>query len=1003
MTTTERHQILAAWRSGGETMPVTGNRAYLLDEGEFWIIEGGRVDLFTVPLRDGAPDGARTPLFTMGPGEIVLGVPAPIGVDIGMVVVPRMDVTVTRGRLADAPQAGKHGGEAARNLRGPVELWLGRFLRGFVERLRPHQVVQPEAEQTLVVEPGAVIAVLEQEAPAAGPQGAAPGEVSGGFLWANLQAGRLGFLDEPAGSLDIGRAEASAAAAPGVLVRWFPLIPGTWWTARTSVQLAATAAPFPATSADMLEALHHLQIWLMAVLDRRSRLREAEESERLQVKEATGERLFRQAHRALGHIMEGSEDLPAEATLVDDPFLAAVQQVAAATGIRTRGAPGSDSDATNAVRISQCARVMGFQYRKVLLRTGWHREEGTPLLGFRKGDQPAPVVLLPRPGTTYLLRDPLTGHTEKVGPDTLETLEEQAWQFYPLFPPGPTGWREVWGLGLQGASADFSALLLYGTLAALVGLLSPWLTGYVFGTVLPHSDRWQLAEVAVALVVASVTIASFNICRGLALLRIVGRGGGSVQAAVLGRLLTLPIPFFRSFSVGDLSMRTMEVTFISSYLKDAVFNVLFTSVFALWYLVLLFWYSWRLALVGVAFLCLGALINLGCVLLQTRLFRREQNLQGDISGMVLEYLQGISKLRVSATEQRAFANWATAFTEQKKLSFSSGLIGAAQSTILAVLPVLTSLAIFAWFFYYDRATLGLGSFLAFTSALAALQESALQMGSVITTLAMVLPMAERVSPILTQEPEAEVGAGVAPSLQGAIEVTNMSFRYSPDQPVILRNVSLSIRPGEFVAIVGESGAGKTTLFRLLLGFETPTEGGIFFDGVSLDSLDVRELRRQIGVVLQNGQVMSGSIFQNIVGATDLTLKDAERAAEMAGLSKDIAAMPMGMQTFLNAGGTVLSGGQRQRLLIARALARNPRVLLFDEATSALDNETQAIVARSLESLPATRIVIAHRLSTIVNADRIYFFRNGELAECGTPDELMKLGGHFADLARRQIS
>jgi ATP-binding cassette subfamily C protein len=206
-----------------------------------------------------------------------------------------------------------------------------------------------------------------------------------------------------------------------------------------------------------------------------------------------------------------------------------------------------------------------------------------------------------------------------------------------------------------------------------------------------------------------------------------------------------------------------------------------------------------------------------------------------------------------------------------------------------------------------------------------------------------------------------------------------------------------------VAIVGASGSGKSTLFRMLLRFETPESGSIYYDRRDLATLDVQALRQQIGVVLQNGRIRAGSIHKNIVGTANLTVEEAWEAARMAGLDADIEAMPMGMQTVLGEGGGSLSGGQRQRLLIARALVRRPRILLFDEATSALDNTTQDTVSRSMDNLRSTRVVIAHRLSTIQRADWIYVMEKGQVVQQGAYRELLAQEGPFAELARRQLT
>jgi ABC-type bacteriocin/lantibiotic exporter with double-glycine peptidase domain len=219
---------------------------------------------------------------------------------------------------------------------------------------------------------------------------------------------------------------------------------------------------------------------------------------------------------------------------------------------------------------------------------------------------------------------------------------------------------------------------------------------------------------------------------------------------------------------------------------------------------------------------------------------------------------------------------------------------------------------------------------------------------------------------------------------------------------VLDNVSLRIAQGEYVAIVGPSGSGKSSLFRLLLGFERPESGAVFLDGKALETLDISAVRRQLGVVLQNGRLATGSLYDNICGGVQLPLEQAWEAARLAGLDADIRNMPMGMHTVVAEGVNTLSGGQRQRIMIARAIARRPRILLFDEATSSLDNESQAIVSASLGNLNVTRIVIAHRLSTVCQADRIIVLVDGKVAQTGTFTELSNTPGVFASFAQRQL-
>jgi ABC-type bacteriocin/lantibiotic exporter with double-glycine peptidase domain len=327
-----------------------------------------------------------------------------------------------------------------------------------------------------------------------------------------------------------------------------------------------------------------------------------------------------------------------------------------------------------------------------------------------------------------------------------------------------------------------------------------------------------------------------------------------------------------------------------------------------------------------------------------------------------------------------------------------------------IIPILTSGALF-WFTIklLENPTssggmeLSLGTFLAFNTAFANFTRGTTDLSNTVTEILQILPQWRRTQPILATIPEVDLGKADPGKLTGKITLDHITFRYRSDGPLILDDVSISANPGEFIALVGGSGSGKSTILRLLLGFETPQAGSVYYDGQDLSGLDLDAVRRQLGVVLQNGRLMSASIFENIAGGAQMTMSEAWEAAQMSGFADDITAMPMQMHTVVSEGGGNLSGGQRQRLLIARALVLKPRILLFDEATSALDNRTQAIVSESLEKLQVTRIAIAHRLSTIRNAHRIYVLQGGRVVQQGTFEELAGMEGLFAQLMARQMA
>jgi ATP-binding cassette subfamily C protein len=399
-------------------------------------------------------------------------------------------------------------------------------------------------------------------------------------------------------------------------------------------------------------------------------------------------------------------------------------------------------------------------------------------------------------------------------------------------------------------------------------------------------------------------------------------------------------------------------------------------------------------------------------------------LTGRIQGIVLQLLNAVSKLRVNGAERQAFAQWAQPYAELQMVSFSQRNLN---NALVVFRSAFNYFAVFGIVFvigwqgkellaFYHTPTnwseitgtslqkiMPTARFVAFHVAFGQFLSAAFGLTQVLIELASVKPLYERVEPILSAEEESDEGSEDPGEVFGEIQVHNVHFRYRPDLPLVLRGLTFEARPGQFVAVAGPSGAGKSSIIRLILGFEQAESGSVFLDGKDVKGLDKRAMRRNFGVVLQNGRVLSGSIFHNITAGANLTRDDAWEAARLAGLDKDIEAMPMGMDTYLGEGATTISGGQRQRLMIARAVIRRPRVIIFDEATSALDNETQAIVNEGLKTVNSTRIVIAHRLSSIVDADIIYAIDEGRVVEAGTYRELMAKNGFFASLARRQLA
>jgi ATP-binding cassette subfamily C protein len=688
----------------------------------------------------------------------------------------------------------------------------------------------------------------------------------------------------------------------------------------------------------------------------------------------------------------------------DDPLTSACRLVADDMGIAIT-CPRRATDVTGvAEAIELMARASRIRTRRVMLRDGWWREDNGPLLGFR-AEGHRPVALRYTATRGYTCCDPSDGGEVKVDDALADKLAPFAVTFYRSFPEVALSIRDVLRFGIQGCGRELRSVVAMTLLAAFLGMVPPVATGLVFDSFIPGAQRSQLLQMTIILVVCALSVSMFQVVRSVALLRIEGRMGNAIQCAVWDRLLALPMSFFRPYTAGELAVRAMGIDGIRQLVSGSTITAIVAGITSLGNYILLFRYSARLAAWATLLIAIALAATLLGGYVQLSHQRGVAALQSKTSGVVLQLLTSVSKLRVAGAEAHAFAGWARRFAEQRRLQFKVRSIGNWVAAFNAGFPTAAYMLVF-WAAVAPLTaahTMHTGDFLAFMSAFGICLGCVITTSKALLSMLLAVPLYEQAKPILVTAPEVDGAKEDPGELMGAVDIEHVSFRYETDGPLVLCDLTVHAKPGEFVAFVGPSGSGKSTILRLLLGFETPEAGSIYYDGRELGGLDLRALRRQMGVVLQSGRLMTGDIYTNIVGSAPVPLEAAWEAARMAGVADDIRQMPMGMHTVISEGGGTLSGGQRQRLMIARAIVHHPRILLFDEATSALDNRTQATVSASLERLQATRIVIAHRLSTIMHAHRIYVLRLGELVQCGSYDELLRQRGLFADLAARQIA
>lgn len=644
-------------------------------------------------------------------------------------------------------------------------------------------------------------------------------------------------------------------------------------------------------------------------------------------------------------------------------------------------------------------RPHGIMTRAVALEEGWYKDAFGPMLGFLKEDG-TPVALLPNPLIGYHYTDPQTGEKVRIRKRNADALKREALCFYYPLPMKKLGIPDLLIHMKKSISVSDIVMIVLATLAmTLVGMIEPRIYKALTGPVLNARSYTLLAGMAVFVLGAAFSSQLIGAVRSLIMGRISTKTSLAVDSAVMMRILSLPVSFFRKYSSGDLATRTRSVNLLCQALLGSIFSTGLTSLMSLLYIAQIFKFTPVLVWPSILIILCTVVLSTVVSLLQINITRKRMKLSAELTGTSYALISGVQKIKLSGAEKRAFARWAKPFSQQAEIDYNPPSFIKLSDVVMLAISLVGTIVLY---YLAVRSEITVSDYSGFMVAYGRLMGAFSALIGIVVSIAQLKPSLEMAEPILKAEPEISENKEILTKLSGSIEINHVYFRYEEDTPDILSDLSLKIRAGEYVAIVGRTGCGKSTLMRLLLGFEKPQRGAIYYDGKDLNSIDPKSLRKKMGVVTQNGQLFHGDIYSNItISAPHLSMDEAWEAAETAGIADDIRAMPMGMQTMISEGQGGISGGQKQRLLIARAIAPKPRILMLDEATSALDNKIQKQVSEALDRLNCTRIVIAHRLSTIRNCDRILVMDKGAIVESGTYEELIKKDGIFADLVERQ--
>ena len=652
-------------------------------------------------------------------------------------------------------------------------------------------------------------------------------------------------------------------------------------------------------------------------------------------------------------------------------------------------------DNTNDInkQLEYMCRPHGIMYRRISLKKNWHKDSFGALLGFFKEDN-KPVALIPN--HTYGYKYVKDGEYVLINRKNQNIFSEEAYCFYKPLPLRKINPLDLIKYAFETRTVfDNVFVIAMMAITTSIGLLTPKLTNFLMSNVVNDKSLNLLISTLIFMLAVSISSSLFNVINSIYNNRINTKMSINVQAATMMRVLSLPASFFKDYASGDLNSRVAYVSSLTSTLMNIIFQTGLSSLFSLAYISSIFAFTPALVVPSIVIIFSSIICSIVSTLIMTKRSLETMKLSSLESGMSYSMITGIQKIRLAGAEKRAFARWGNLFAKRSWVEYK----------VVYVSLISTAISLFGTIVMYYLAVktnIAVADYYAFNVAYGMVAGAFSSLASIVLTISSIKPTLEMAKPILDAEIELAENKQIVTHIQGGIELNNVSFRYEENMPMIIDQMNLKIKPGQYVAIVGKTGCGKSTIVRLLLGFEKAQKGAIYYDGHDIQSIDMKSLRRKIGTVIQNGKLFQGDVLSNItISAPELTLDEAWEAAEIAGIADDIRQMPMGMFTLISEGSGGISGGQKQRLMIARAIAPKPRILIFDEATSALDNLTQKKITDALDKLKCTRIVIAHRLSTIKNCDRILYLENGKIIEDGTYDELIKLNGEFAKLVEKQ--
>ena len=957
----------------GTDVPCASNLPLDMSDSDcVWFVEKGTVDLFIVEREAGIEQAAHQHLLRAKAGRLLPAVTPHAGpTTLGLIAKGLPDTLLRRIPVSNLAKI------SSAELAEQVDFWITEFSN----MLSRYDLESTQAD--VLIEAGKEVT-------------ATAGVISAerNVVWAsNLQPGAGLFM----GLVD------PAQNDPSVAETGVPLVRETWITLIEPQQIATRSSESLAEDGLLMSALacFHNMAFMFERLNRRLAVVDEVNLERERL---TNRQTDEQNAR---HRLFDLYNLASDATTeTDDKALTEVlEAIGQHEGIDFKF-PERASPTNIDKRLVHILDASGVRMRRVRLdKEGkwWKGNCSGAMLAFKEEDG-RPVALVPGMLGRYREVDGNKNRSARVTATCAASFKSEAWLFYQPLASTAVRLADLFRLGFKGTAADFTRFLLIGLLGGLFMLLPAVLLGMVADEVIQNSQTQLLYVVVTALVMIALIGAFLQVLQGMTLMRLEGRISTQAEAAFMDRLLRLPPRFLQRFSAGDLALRSMTFQTVRGAVQQVVAHGTLSVIFLLPVFLLIFLYDPMLGGIALGFSLISLAVTIAFGLRQIAPHTRVVLAMQSLTGRLFQLINGISILRVESAEGSAYAVWARGYRTQKEAELQRNTLEEHLQALSIAMPLLAGAILLVAATLTERQTISIGDFLVVYTAFMVYQGAVANLGAAFSAVAAILPTINSIQPFLAEPPEEGTEGEPVDTLSGDIRLDHVSFRYDTAGPLILDDISIHARPGEFVAITGESGAGKSTVFQLLLGLIKPNSGAVYYDGRDLLHLNIKQVRRRIGAIPQHVQLHPEDIWDNIVsGNVNATSDDAWAAARLAAVHREINAMPMKMLTSVGAGVDVTSGGESQRIVMAHALISHPRILLLDEATNWLDNESQAKVMENLLELSATKIIIAHRLSTLRHADRIYVMQAGRVVEEGDFAALMGIEGVFHNLVRRQLA